>query len=125
MGLGAAAEYLTGIGMDEIEAHDRLLNKKATLALKKLGAEILGPENPEERGGILSFNLQGIDHHSIAIMLNESANIMIRAGRHCVHSWFNSRNIPGSARASFYLYNTEAEADSFAEEIEKIAQVAK
>ena len=58
-------------------------------------------------------------------MLNESRNIMMRAGRHCVHSYFNAHNIGGSARASFYFYNTLEEVEAFSEEIKKIAEMGK
>ena len=98
-----------------------MLNKKASDAVSGIGAEILGPEKAGQRGGILSFNLPGMDPHAITIMLNESRNIMIRAGRHCVHSWFNHYKVDGSARASFYMYNTEEEVDAFIDEMKKIS----
>ena len=83
------------------------------------GLSLLGPPEPVERGGIFSFNLAGLDSHEIAMNLDETANIAIRSGMHCVHSWFNSRGIKGSARASFYMYNTPAEADCFADALEE------
>ncbi|MBS3109087.1 aminotransferase class V-fold PLP-dependent enzyme [Candidatus Woesearchaeota archaeon] len=121
IGMAKAAEYLKTIGMDEIEKHEIMLNKKASDAVSGIGAEILGPEKAGQRGGILSFNLPGMDPHAITIMLNESRNIMIRAGRHCVHSWFNHYKVDGSARASFYMYNTEEEVDAFIDEMKKIS----
>ena len=80
---------------------------------------MLGPPEAEGRGGIFSFNLAGLDGHEIAMDRDESANIAIRSGMHCVHSWFNSRGINGSARASFYMYNTAEEADLFADALEE------
>jgi cysteine desulfurase/selenocysteine lyase len=124
IGMGAAAEYLMKAGMDGIGSQEKKLNRKASEGLKGIGARILGPGNPDERAGIVSFNLPGFDSHTIAIMLSQSRNIMVRSGRHCVHSWFNSRKIDGSARASFYLYNTEDEVAEFLSEMEKIAGMA-
>ncbi len=125
IGMAAAAEYLKKIGMKDIEVHEKKLNKMATDGLLNAGAIILGPKEAELRSGIASFNINGMDFHTLAIMLNESKNIMIRSGRHCVHSWFNANNVEGSARASFYLYNSEEEVKIFNEEIMKIARMAK
>jgi len=75
---------------------------------------LLGPPEAEGRGGIFSFNLAGLDGHEIAMDLDESANIAIRSGMHCVHSWFLDKGYEeGSLRASFYFYNTEEEAKAF------------
>ena len=81
---------------------------------------ILG--DSEKRCGIFSFTAKKADVHELAGILN-SANIMIRSGVHCCHSWFNSNNINGSARASLYFYNTEEEAEKFIKEINKIIKV--
>ena len=80
------------------------------------GLEIIGPEDPAQRGGICSILLENIDAHDIAILLDEAADVMVRSGMHCVHSWFNAKGIDrGSLRASAYLYNTEDEVRLFAE----------
>jgi cysteine desulfurase/selenocysteine lyase len=119
MGLGEAAHYLSKIGLKNIEKHEHALNKLATEALKdKVG--ILGPVDADKRSGIFSFNIDRMSPHDIAIIMDHSANIMMRSGAHCDHSWFNAHNMKGSARASFYLYNTEEEINSFIEEINKI-----
>ncbi|MGV8140924.1 MAG: aminotransferase class V-fold PLP-dependent enzyme [Candidatus Woesearchaeota archaeon] len=119
IGLGAAAEYLKRY-IDDIHEHEIRLNKIVTEGLKH-HVNILGPEDPKLRSGIFSFNAKnGMDFHEIALMLDSYANIMIRSGRHCVHSWFNANNIDGSARASFYLYNTEDEAKIFVEKAKEI-----
>ncbi len=126
IGMAHACEYLSKIGLDEIEKHEFMLNKKATDELNKIkGVEILGPKDAKNRSGIISFNIKGMDYHTIAIILNETKNIMIRSGRHCVHSWFNANNIDGSARASLYLYNTPQEIDVFVEEIKKLVDMTK
>jgi cysteine desulfurase/selenocysteine lyase len=75
------------------------------------------------RSGIVSFVVDKMHVHDIAIMLDEMENIMIRSGQHCVHSWFAARGIEGSARASLYLYNTAEEARLFVETLKKIAML--
>ena len=120
IGAGAAADYVAGIGRDKIHAHEVALNARLTQRLESIdGLSLLGPPESVDRGGIFSFNLAGLDSHEIAMNLDETANIAIRSGMHCVHSWFNSRGINGSARASFYMYNTPAEADCFADALEE------
>ncbi len=124
VGLGEAADYLKKIGFKNIEKHERMLNKMITEELKN-DVQIVGPEAAEERGGIFSFNIKGINPHEVAGILDSSANIMIRSGMHCVHSWFNAKKLEGSARASLYFYNTEREAERFVEEVKKIIKISK
>ncbi|MBW2987030.1 aminotransferase class V-fold PLP-dependent enzyme [Candidatus Woesearchaeota archaeon] len=119
MGLGEAARYLSKTGLKNIEKHEQKLNTLATEALKDK-VEILGPVDAEKRSGIFSFNIKKMTPHDIAMILDQSANIMMRSGAHCDHSWFNAHGMNGSARASFYLYNTEEEVNKFIEEINKI-----
>jgi cysteine desulfurase/selenocysteine lyase len=120
IGLAEAIRYLQGIGMNNIEKHEQELNKYVSEKLTELGIKILGDDDPHKRSGIISFNIKGIHHHEVAGMLNEIANIMIRSGMHCVHSWFNERSLDGSVRISLYLYNTKEECDILIEEIRKI-----
>ncbi|MBI2579807.1 MAG: cysteine desulfurase [Candidatus Aenigmarchaeota archaeon] len=120
IGHAAAMDYLNGIGMKNIERHETGLNECATKSLSEIeGVGILGPR-ASERSGILSFNIEDIDFHQIALMASEMG-IMLRSGQHCVHSWFASRGIAGSVRASFYLYNTRDEVDKFVDALKKIA----
>jgi cysteine desulfurase/selenocysteine lyase len=122
IGLGAAVEYLKK-NIDDIHEHELKLNKIVTEGVKH-HVNILGPEDPKLRSGIFSFNAKNkMDFHEVALMLDSYANIMIRSGRHCVHSWFNANNIDGSARASFYLYNTEDEAKLFVEKLNEILKM--
>lgn len=125
IGMSAATRYLSSVGMDNIEKHEKMLNEKASKAVVNAGGEILGGKDASKRSGILSFNLPNIDAHTVAIILDESRNIMVRAGRHCVHSYFNAHGIEGSVRASFYFYNTLEEVEVFSEEIKKIAEMGK
>src|SRR3989338_1802033 len=122
IGLGEACRYLEKI-IDKTEKHEIELNKIITDGIKNFeGLKIIGPE-AEKRGGIISFYVKGMHYHDIALMLDETANIMIRSGQHCVHSWFNAHNIDGSARASLYLYNTKEEAKVFIESLNKILKL--
>jgi len=122
IGLGETTTYLKKY-IDEIHDHELKLNKIVTEGLKNQ-VNILGPEDYKLRSGIFSFNTKNkMDFHEVAVMLDSYANIMIRSGRHCVHSWFNANNIDGSARASFYLYNTEDEAKLFVEKMKEIMKM--
>lgn len=125
IGMAAAADYLEKVGLENIHKHELELTKKLTVGISGIeGINTIGPA-PEIRSSITSFNIGKVDPHSIAIMLDELANIAIRSGQHCVHSWFNAHGIKGSARASLYLYNTPEEVDTFVETLKKVAKVAK
>jgi cysteine desulfurase/selenocysteine lyase len=122
IGLGAAIEYLKKY-IDDIHEHELRLNRIVTDGLKD-HINILGPQDPKLRSGIISFNAKNkMDYHEVALLLDSYANIMIRSGRHCVHSWFNANKIDGSARASFYLYNTEEEAKLFVDKTKEILKM--
>jgi cysteine desulfurase/selenocysteine lyase len=124
IGLGEAAKYLQMIGFKEIHHQDMCLNELVTREIIKIPRLcLIGPSNPELRGGIITFYLKGVDSHQIALMLDQMAGILVRSGQHCVHSWFNAHGIPGSVRASFYFYNTLAEVELFISKLTKIAKV--
>lgn len=120
IGTGAAVDYLLEIGMENIHAHEQKLNEYVSKGLLDLGATIIGPDDPSQRSGIVSFNLPGLDPHDISMFVDDAVSVMIRSGMHCVHSWFTARNLKGSARASFYLYNTIEEAKVFLEAVEQL-----
>jgi cysteine desulfurase/selenocysteine lyase len=121
MGSGAAINYLANIGMDNIKEQETKLNRIMTSKLNGIPTvHILGPKEPEKRGGIVSFTVDDMDPHDIAMILDEVANIMIRSGMHCVHSWFKSRGINGSARASVYFYNNEEDVKVFGDNLEEV-----
>ncbi|MFV1917518.1 MAG: aminotransferase class V-fold PLP-dependent enzyme [Patescibacteria group bacterium] len=124
IGLGAAVKYLGKVGFKNITQQEHRLNKFITGEMDKIPQiTILGPRDPVLRGGTISFYVKGVDPHQIALVLDESANIMVRSGQHCVHSWFNSRNIPGSVRASLYFYNTLEEAEIFITNLQKVVEL--
>jgi cysteine desulfurase/selenocysteine lyase len=124
MGLGAAINYLEEVGFDTIQKQELLLNEyitKETTAID--GIHLIGPADASLRAGIFSFFIDGLDHHRIALMLDQMAGIIVRSGQHCVHSWFHAHGIPGSVRASLYFYNTLEEAESFVTNLQKIRKV--
>ncbi|MEM4262329.1 MAG: aminotransferase class V-fold PLP-dependent enzyme [Thermoplasmata archaeon] len=123
MGAMAAAEYLSKIGRRQIEAHVRTLNVETTRRISdNASLRMIPPTEADLRGGILSFNIIGRSPHDVAIILDDAENIMIRSGMHCNHSWFKERGIEGSARASFYIYNTKEEARKLADAIDAISR---
>ncbi len=114
IGLGEAINYVRKIGLKNIHKHEVMLNERLTAGLEKIeGFSLIGPRDAKQRGGICSFNIEGVNPHDLAEMINASSNISIRSGAHCVHSWFNKHNLNGSARASLYAYNTTQEVDRF------------
>ena len=117
LGTNAAIDYISEIDLDMVHEHEVSLNRVMTSIIKDVnGIEIIGPQDPSLRGGICSLLFDTIDAHDIAILLDEAADVMVRSGMHCVHSWFNDKGIDqGSLRASAYLYNTEDEVRLFAE----------
>jgi len=124
IGLGAAVKYLEAIGFEAIQKQDLVLNQFITERIADIPRlRLIGPSDPQLRGGIVSFYLEGIDSHRIALMLDQMAGIMVRSGQHCVHSWFNAHNREGSVRASLYFYNTLEEAELFVDSLHKISRV--
>ncbi len=114
IGLGAALQYADDLGQRRIARRVRSLNTLASQALAGLDrVQILGPADPALRGGLLSFTVRGIAASDVAWLLSQGANIMTRAGRHCVHAWYNSRGQEPAVRASFAFYNTPEEVEFF------------
>lgn len=110
IGLGAAIDFLEEIGMDHIEKHEQHLVHYALEQLADLeGFELYGPK---ERGGLLTFNMEGIHPHDLATAL-DAEGIAVRAGHHCCQPLMKWLQVSATARASFYLYNTEEDIDRF------------
>ena len=115
-GAEAAIKYLKDLGMANVHTHDVALNMKATEAVADIpGVTVLGPQDPELRGGVLNVAVEGVSSHEVGMALDEMANVAVRTGQHCNHIWFNDRNIEGAVRATFYAYNNEADVDRFTE----------
>jgi cysteine desulfurase/selenocysteine lyase len=123
--LGVACDYLTGIGMAWIREHEiritrYALERLATLAPR--GLDVYGPARAEDRGGVISFNFADIHAHDLASLL-DLEGVCVRAGHHCTMPLMDKMNWPATARASFYLYTTEADIDALIAALEKAAVV--
>jgi cysteine desulfurase / selenocysteine lyase len=117
-GLGAAADFMTRLGMDAVRAHERELTGYALERLSQLeGVTIYGPADAPERGALVSFTVAGIHPHDLAELCNREA-VAIRAGHHCAQPLMRRLGVPATARASFAVYNTHAEIDRLVEAIE-------
>ena len=124
IGLGEAIKYLEKIGFDNIAEYELKLNTYITNEMLKIPKiKIIGPKEPEKRSGIINFYIDNTDMHQVALMLDNTANISIRSGQHCVHSWFNNKKIKNSARVSLYFYNTMEEAELFIINFKKIVEI--
>jgi cysteine desulfurase/selenocysteine lyase len=124
MGTKAAIEYLIQIGMEAIQAHEIELNEQLTWGLAGMERlTIIGPKEAHKRSGICSFTVSGADHHLVAQLMDKTGGVAVRSGQHCVHSWFESRGITGSVRASVYFYNTSAEVDTFLVTLKQVLTV--
>ncbi|MFI7273613.1 cysteine desulfurase [Streptomyces sp. NPDC049879] len=120
VGLGAAVDYLTGIGMDRIEAHERAITGYALARFAEVpGLRIVGPTSPEGRGATISFTLGDIHPHDVGQVLDEQG-IAVRVGHHCARPVCLRYGIPATTRASFYLYSTPAEVDALVEGLEYV-----
>ena len=113
VGLAAAIDFLQDVGLDNILAHEKKLAQYAVQRLSQIdGITIYGPE--ERDSGLVTFNLENVHPHDVATVL-DSVGIAIRAGHHCCQPLMRWLNVSSTARASFYLYNTEEEIDRLAE----------
>jgi cysteine desulfurase / selenocysteine lyase len=117
--LGEAADFLSSLGMDKIFAHEQHLVGYALERLSEVeGLRVYGPQSLEQRGGALSFTLDGVHPHDIAAVLDDEG-IAVRAGHHCCQPLHTLLDVPATARASFYLYNIPEEIDRLAAGLEK------
>ncbi|GAB2949777.1 cysteine desulfurase [Nonomuraea fastidiosa] len=124
IGLGAAVDYLTEVGMDAIEAHERALTDYALQALREVpGLRVIGPESLEERGGTVSFTLEGIHPHDVGQILDDQFGVAVRVGHHCARPLHLRFGIPATTRASFYLYNTTGEIDALVRGLHHVQKV--
>ncbi len=125
IGLGAAVDYLTALGMDNVRKHEKEITGYALKELKKIpGLTIYGPTNLEERGGVVAFRIEGIHPHDIAQLLDED-NICIRVGFHCAQPLHEYMDIGATARASFYVYTTKVDIDALVKGLLKVKKIFK
>ncbi len=123
IGLSAAVNYLKGIGMGWVRSHEReLIARALPLMLDENGVKVYGPTNPEQRGGVISFNVEGVHAHDVAEIF-DSEGITIRSGHHCAMPIMNKFGIPATARVSFYVYNYGDEINVLMNAIKKVKRV--
>ncbi len=121
IGLGAAIDYVQAIGFDRIAAHERALTDYALAKLAEIeGLNILG--RAQDRGGVISFTLEGAHAHDIATLLDRQG-IAVRAGHHCAEPLMGRLGVTSTARASFALYSTREEVDALAAGLVRVRQI--
>jgi cysteine desulfurase/selenocysteine lyase len=122
VGLGAAVDYLTSLGMTAIADHEQQVMAYALERLEEVpGVKIFGP-SAEKKGGVVSFTFEGVHPHDVSQIL-DSEGIAIRAGHHCAMPLHDKFHLPATARASFYLYNTTSEVDKLIEGLYKVKKI--
>ena len=122
VGLGAAVDFLSGIGMEAIHEHDQRLTAIAMERLQEVpGLKVMGP-GPTQRGAVISFSLEAAHPHDIAALLDEDG-ICVRAGHHCAQPLHDRFCLPASARASFYIYNDEDDVDALVASLHRVVRL--
>lgn len=122
VGFGAAVDYLTQIGMDDIAAHEYEIIEYALERLEEIpGVKIFGPSS-DKKGGVAAFTLEGVHPHDVAQILDQDG-IAVRAGHHCAQPLHEKFGITATSRASFYLYNTKDEVDMLVNGIYKVKEM--
>ncbi|HEX9816736.1 MAG TPA: cysteine desulfurase [Candidatus Thermoplasmatota archaeon] len=123
IGLGAAVDYLSKIGMSNIRRHEIALTKYALKRLAEVkGVKVYGPQKAEERSGLAAFTFGDIHAHDVADLLDREG-VAVRAGHHCAQPLASLLDVMSTARASFYLYNHQKEVDVMIEALHKIRAV--
>lgn len=122
VGFGAAVDYLNAIGMDAVRAHELEIVEYAMRRLGDVpGVTIFGPADPQLRGGVISFDLEGVHPHDLGQVLDEHG-VAIRTGHHCAQPVMAALDVPATARASFYIYSTNEEVDALVRAVEAAAE---
>lgn len=122
IGLGAAVDYLTNIGMFEVAKYEQSLVDYALPKLKSIdGLTVYGPQESEQHTGVIAFNIAGIHAHDLATALDQEG-IAVRAGHHCAQPLMHYLDVAATVRVSFYIYNTRQEIDRFVATLGKIKE---
>ena len=125
IGFGAAIDYLTKIGMDNVRQHEIELTKYAIDEFSKVpGLQIYGTKDITKRGGVISFNFADVHPHDVAQIL-DGEGIALRSGHHCAQVLMERLNVAATSRASFYIYNTKADVDALINSLNIVAKVFK
>ena len=124
IGLGAAVDYLAGIGMERIRSHEMRLAARIFDGLRLLPeVRVYGPESPGDRTGIVSFTVEGLEPQAVAMHLDETSDILVSAGDHDCQPLMEYLGLPGgTVRASVYLYTTEQEVDLFVASVAELVR---
>ena len=123
IGLGAAIDYVTGIGLAEIQAHEEALTAYALDAFAAVpGLKVIGPNSPVDRGATISFVVKGIHPHDVSQLLDEQG-IAVRAGHHCARPVCVRYGVPATTRASFGMYTTTAEIDALVAGLARVQEM--
>ncbi|GAA2373132.1 cysteine desulfurase [Nonomuraea africana] len=124
IGLGAAVDYLSEAGMAAVEAHERGLTAYALEALLEVPTlRVVGPTGLDDRGGTVSFTMEGIHPHDVGQILDDQFGVAVRVGHHCARPLHLRFGIPATTRASFYLYNTTGEIDALVKGLHHVQKV--
>ena len=117
--LGAAVDYLTGLGMENVREHEKQLTAYALDAFRELEeVDLFGPMDVDRRGGILSFHSFDVHPHDLGTFLDQEG-VAIRTGHHCTMPLMGVLGVPATARASLYVYNTEQEVDALVDALKR------
>jgi cysteine desulfurase/selenocysteine lyase len=120
VGRGAAVDYLTDLGMDNVRAHEHELTSYALDRLQQVeGLRIIGPPTTEDRGGAISFALEGIHPHDVGQLLDEMG-VAVRVGHHGARPACLRYGVPATTRASVHLYTTTADIDALVEGLDQV-----
>ncbi|EGQ43901.1 MAG: selenocysteine lyase [Candidatus Nanosalina sp. J07AB43] len=119
IGLGKAASYLSDIGMGKVESHEHKLTEKLEQGFSDIEEVSYISNGP----GVVTFWVDGMDAHQVALMLDRK-DIAVRSGKHCVHSWFDQKDVRPGVRVSLHLYNNDEDIREIVEEVKKISYVA-
>jgi cysteine desulfurase/selenocysteine lyase len=123
VGMAAAIDYLTAVGLDRIHAHEQAITRYALDRLGEVpGITVHGPTDPARRGGVVSFSLAGVHPHDIAEILGSRA-VCVRAGHHCTQPVMERLGLPATTRASFYLYTVPEEVDRMIDALHYVRKV--
>jgi len=123
VGLGAAVDYLSGIGMEAIQAHEQELTAYTLDALSTVpGLRIVGPREAVDRGGAISFDFRGIHPHDVGQVL-DAEGVEVRVGHHCARPICLRYGVPALTRASLYLYSTTEEVDALVRGLDQVRKV--
>ena len=125
VGLSAAIDYISEIGMDKVAQHEQELTKQLISGLQKTsGVQVIGPVDMKDRGGVVSFTVDGVHPHDVGQYLDQFG-IAVRTGHHCAWPLMRRLNLVGTTRASFHLYNDENEVEVLLNTVSKIKDYFK